>query len=233
MLSGTGPSWAWAAKAVQESHRGFLLFPDLSISEKPPHWAAWPTSVENMLRPDYPIITERLRLRAFRSDDLDALNSFQSRADVARYLYWGPRSRAESAAALAKRVHSAELQKEGQFIAVAVELTETGQLIGDLNLDYLSSEHRSGEIGFIFHPDFHGQGYAAEAATEMLRLGFEDLGLHRIIGRCDGRNTASASLMERLGMRKEAHLRENEMVKGEWADELVFAILEDEWKDRD
>jgi RimJ/RimL family protein N-acetyltransferase len=186
-----------------------------------------------MLRPDYPITTERLRLRAFRSDDLDALNSFQSRADVARYLYWGPRSRAESAAALAKRVHSAELQKEGQFIAVAVELAETGQLIGDLNLDYLSSEHRSGEIGFIFHPDFHGQGYAAEAATELLRLGFEDLGLHRIIGRCDGRNTASASLMERLGMRKEAHLRENEIVKGEWTDELVFAILEDEWKDRD
>jgi RimJ/RimL family protein N-acetyltransferase len=185
-----------------------------------------------MLHPDYPITTERLLLRAFRSDDLDALNSFQSRADVARYLYWGPRSRAESAAALAKRVHSATLKKEGQFIAIAVELAATGQLIGDLNLDYVSSEHRSGEIGFIFHPDFHGHGYAAEAATELLRLGFEDLDLHRIIGRCDGRNTASASLMERLGMRKEAHLRENEIVKGEWTDELVFAMLEDEWTDR-
>jgi RimJ/RimL family protein N-acetyltransferase len=186
-----------------------------------------------MLRPDYPITTERLILRPFAWDDLDALNAFQSRADVARYLYWGPRSRAESAAALAKRVHSATLQQEGQFLAVAVELASSGKLIGDLNLEYLSSEHRRGEIGFTFHPDYHGQGLAAEAATELLRLGFEDLGLHRIIGRCDGRNTASASLMERLGMRKEAQFRENEIVKGEWTDELVFAMLEDEWKARD
>jgi len=185
-----------------------------------------------MLRPDFPITTPRLTLRAFTPADLDELNSFQSRADVARYLYWGPRSRAESAAALAKRVHSSSLSKEGQLLAVAVELTETGQLIGDLNLEYLSSEHRQGEIGFVFHPDHHGKGFAAEAATELLRLGFEELGLHRIIGRCDGRNTASATLMERLGMRKEAHLRENEVVKGEWTDELVFAMLEDEWKAR-
>ena len=184
-----------------------------------------------MLRPDYPITTDRLLLRPFTPDDLDALNSFQSRADVARYLYWGPRSRAESAAALAKRVHSSTLTKEGQFLAVAVELAATGQLIGDLNLEWLSSEHRQGEIGFVFHPDHHGKGLAAEATTELLRLGFEDLGLHRIIGRCDGRNTASAALMERLGMREEAHLRENEIVKGEWTDELVYAMLEDEWKD--
>jgi RimJ/RimL family protein N-acetyltransferase len=183
-----------------------------------------------MLRPDYPITTERLVLRPFTPGDLDALNSFQSRADVARYLYWGPRSRAESAAALAKRVHSSTLREEGQLLAIAVELAETGRLIGDLNLDYRSSEHRMAEVGFVFHPDFHGQGYAAEAATELLRLGFEDLGLHRIIGRCDGRNTASAGLMERLGMRQEAHLRENELVKGVWTDELVFAMLEDEWK---
>ncbi|HET6285914.1 MAG TPA: GNAT family protein [Amycolatopsis sp.] len=183
-----------------------------------------------MLRPDFPITTQRLTLRAFTPADLDELSSFQSRADVARYLYWGPRSRAESAAALAKRVHSSSLSQEGQFLAVAAELTETGQLIGDLNLDYLSSEHRRGEIGFVFHPDHHGKGLAAEAAVELLRLGFEDLGLHRIIGRCDGRNTASAMLMERLGMTKEAHLRQNEIVKGEWCDELVFAMLEDEWK---
>ena len=183
-----------------------------------------------MLRPDYPITTARLRLRPFTNDDLDALNSFQSRSDVTRYLYWGPRSRAESAAALAKRIYSSTLRKEGQTLSVAVELAATGELIGDLNLEYLSSEHRRGEIGFVFHPDHHGKGLAHEAATEILRLGFEDLGLHRIIGRCDGRNTTSAALMERLGMRQEAHLRENELFKGEWADELVYAMLEDEWK---
>ena len=73
---------------------------------------------------------------------------------------------------------------------------------------------------------------SAEAATELLRLGFEDLGLHRIVGRCDGRNEASIALMDRLGMRKEAHLKENEFVKGEWTDELIYAILRREWQAR-
>src|SRR3954469_4240668 len=185
-----------------------------------------------MLRPDYPVTTARLLLRPFTPDDLDALNSFQSRADVARYLYWGPRSRAESAAALAKRVHSSTLNKEGQVLAVAVELSATGQLIGDLNLEWLSAEHRQGEIGFIFHPDHHGQGFAREAAIEILRLGFEGLGLPRMIGRCDAHNTASARLLEHLGLRQEAHLRQNEFVKGEWCDELVYAMLAAEWATR-
>jgi RimJ/RimL family protein N-acetyltransferase len=71
----------------------------------------------------------------------------------------------------------------------------------------------------------HGRGLVREAAVVMLRLGFRELGLHRIIGRCDGRNTASARLMERLGMRREAHFRQNEIVKGEWTDEYVYAML--------
>jgi len=66
----------------------------------------------------------------------------------------------------------------------------------------------------------------------MLRLGFDELGLHRIIGRCDARNTASARLMERLGMRQEAHFRENERFKGEWGDELIYAMLAREWTER-
>jgi RimJ/RimL family protein N-acetyltransferase len=95
-----------------------------------------------------------------------------------------------------------------------------------------SVEHRTGELGFVFHPDFHGRGYAAEASVELLRLGFEKLGWHRIIGRLDHRNTGSAKLLERLGMRQEAHFVRNEFLKGEWTDELVFALLGEEWKAR-
>ena len=71
---------------------------------------------------------------------------------------------------------------------------------------------------------------ATEAAAALLRLGFEGLGLHRIIGRCDGRNRGSAMVMERNGMRREAHLIENEFVKGEWTDELIYANLRREWE---
>ncbi|GGK94553.1 N-acetyltransferase [Sphaerisporangium melleum] len=182
-----------------------------------------------MLKPPYPIETPRLSLRPFTMDDLDELYSFHSRPDVARYLYWDARTRDETRAALETKIGQAELLKDGDALNIAVELRETGALIGDLSLFWRSSEHRQGEIGFVFHPAYHGRGLATEASREILRLGFAGLGLHRIYGRCDARNTASARLMERLGMRREAHFVENEMFKGEWGEELVYAMLQREW----
>jgi RimJ/RimL family protein N-acetyltransferase len=105
-------------------------------------------------------------------------------------------------------------------------------IVGEVLLAWTSSEHSSGEIGFIFHPGYHRRGYGTRAARHMLAMGFEELRLHRIIGRCEARNIASAALMDKLGMRREAHFRENEWVKGEWNDELVYAMLASEWEVR-
>jgi RimJ/RimL family protein N-acetyltransferase len=96
-------------------------------------------------------------------------------------------------------------------------------------LKWLSREHRQGEVGFVITPAHQGHGYAAEAATALLALAFHDLGLHRVIGRCDPRNTASARVMERMGMRREAHFVQNEIFKGEWSDEYVYAMLATEF----
>lgn len=184
-----------------------------------------------MLRPDYPIETARLTLRPFTEDDLDALYAYQNLSEVSRYLYNEPRDRAQTGEVLARRVAVTTLEKPGEILVLAVVLRETGELVGEVNLAWLPSEHRQGEFGFVFNPAHHGNGYAREAAVEMLRLGFEGLGLHRIVGRCDGRNTASARLMARLGMRREAHFVQNELVKGEWSDEIVYAMLAEEWAD--
>jgi RimJ/RimL family protein N-acetyltransferase len=185
-----------------------------------------------MLRLTFPITTARLHLRPFVPEDLDDLHAIQSREDVTRYLYWGPRSREEVAEKLAERTAMTRLDKEGDSLLCAVVLPGSGTVIGDVNLWWRSAEHRQGEIGYVFHPDHHGHGYAGEAATEMLRLGFEGLGLHRIIGRADGRNAASARLLEKLGMRREAYFVQNEFVRGEWTDEVVYAMLASEWADR-
>jgi RimJ/RimL family protein N-acetyltransferase len=185
-----------------------------------------------VLRPSYPIATDRLLLRPFVEEDLDALHAYQSLPEVTRYLYWDPRDRAATAEALRRRIATPALAKEGDILVLAVLLRDTGELIGDVNLAWLSQTHRQGEFGFVFDPAYQGRGYASEAAVQMLRLGFEGLGLHRIIGRCDGRNEASARLMAKLGMRREAHFVQNEIVKGEWTDEIVYAMLHEEWAAR-
>lgn len=183
-----------------------------------------------MLAPDYPIPTERLLLRPFRDDDLSGLLAYQSRPDVARYLYWEPWDAAAARAALDRRMRQGVIGTPGEAANLAVERRDTGALIGDVMLRWLDGEHRQGEIGFVVHPDHHGRGFAREASEVVLRLGFEGLGLHRLVGRCDARNAASAALMQRLGMRREAHFLQNEWVKGEWTDELVYALLADEWR---
>jgi RimJ/RimL family protein N-acetyltransferase len=182
-----------------------------------------------MAGPAAPIRTARLLLRPFTPEDFDALYAMQSRPDVTRYLYWGPRSADQVREALAQRIDGVWPEATGGLHAFAMVLTATGQVIGEAMLKHLSTEHSQGEIGYIVHPDHHRRGYAREAALEMLRLGFDHLNLHRIIGRCDGRNAVSARLMEKLGMRREAHFRQNEFVRGVWCDELVYAMLAEEW----
>jgi RimJ/RimL family protein N-acetyltransferase len=187
-----------------------------------------------VLRPAYPLRTKRLMLRPYRFDDLDHLVAIQSRPEVARYLYWEPRNIDEVRAALAAKVAEGELTSEGTRLTLAAALDEAGAglgpVVGEVSLLWLSSEHRQGELGYVFNPDYHGRGLATEAAEVILRLGFDELGLHRIIGRCDPRNAPSIRVMERLGMRREAHFVHGELFKGEWGEELVFAILEDEWR---
>jgi RimJ/RimL family protein N-acetyltransferase len=182
--------------------------------------------------PAYPIRTPRLLLRPHVTGDLEDLFAIRSRADVTRFLYWDPASREQTVAELDERVRERTLKHEGDTVHLAMELRDGGRMIGDVGLTWLSERHRQGEIGFVVHPDVHGKGLAREAATEILRLGFAHFGLHRIIGRCDALNDASAGLMRRLGMRQEAHFVQNEMFKGAWGDELVFAMLASEWTER-
>jgi RimJ/RimL family protein N-acetyltransferase len=179
-------------------------------------------------KPTYPIQTPRLLLRPFTHNDHAALHSWQSRPDVVRYLYGEARTPEETTESLALKSAVTWPEKEGEHLSLAVELNK--EVIGEAVLKYLSEPHRQGEIGYILHPDHQGHGYATEAAGAMLRLGFENLGLHRIIASCDAFNGASWRVMERLGMRKEAHFKHNEIFKGAWGEEFIYAILEDEWR---
>jgi len=177
-----------------------------------------------------PIATERLVLRPFTPGDFDALFAYQSRPDVTRWLEWDARTEEQVRAALARKIAAVAVVDEGDFLALAITKKDTGELVGDVILAFASAEHRAGEIGYIVHPDHQGLGYSTEACREVLRIAFDDLGLHRVIGRLEPRNVASARVLEKLGMRREALFVDNEMIKGEWQSEAVYAILDREWR---
>jgi RimJ/RimL family protein N-acetyltransferase len=184
------------------------------------------------LAPVYPVRSTRLMLRPLTEADVDDLAEYRSLPEVCRYVPFEPQSAEDLIARMSGAWRRQTLDHEGDSITLGAELVESGKLIGDLMVRWLSAEHSCGEIGYVFSPAYSGRGYAAEAAHAGLHLAFDDFGLHRVIARVDARNMASARLAARLGMRQEAHLRENEWFKGEWTDEIDFAMLAQEWPSR-
>lgn len=179
------------------------------------------------------IRTERLLLRPLNKNDLDDVHAYQKRKDVVRYLHWEVHDHDESAKHLNKRIAMTELAKDGDGLIYAVELPDPegghGRVIGDMSIFLKSASNAQVEVGWVFHPAVHGRGFATEAAEAVLEVCFRTMGAHRVFAQLDPRNEASARLCERLGMRQEAHLRQNEIFKGEWGDTLVFGMLDEEY----
>jgi RimJ/RimL family protein N-acetyltransferase len=182
------------------------------------------------LHPSYPINTDRLMLRPFRRGDVDAVHAYRRREDVARYLFDVALSREECALAVQQRIGQVALEEEGDKIILAVELRQTGQLIGEVSLILRNADGRQSEAGWIFDPEYHGHGYATEAVRAIFALAFGPGDIHRMSARCHVGNIASWRLMERLGMRREAHFREHGLFKGRWDEEFIYAMLRREWQ---
>jgi RimJ/RimL family protein N-acetyltransferase len=180
-----------------------------------------------------PLRTSRLVLRTMTAGDVDDIHAYQSREDVCRYLTFEPRTREQVAEKVAKYSAATVLAGDGDFWQLAVELADCpGHVIGDVYFTIKSAVSAGGEIGWTLHPDFRGKGYMTEAAGAVLEIAFTQLGLHRVSAELDGRNDASATLCERLGMRREAHFVEDLWFKGAWGDSVFYAVLDREWTAR-
>jgi len=176
-----------------------------------------------------PLQSERLSIRPLTPEDLARHFTIYSNPDVVRYLYEEVFD-VEGARQHLKRRCTVDLPAEGSWINLGVDVLDGDDLIGEVGLALVSVAHAHCEIGYVFDPAYSGQGYATEAAALMIEVAFSVLGAHRVSGRLDARNRPSARVLERLGMRREGHLVENEFVKGEWTDEVMYAVLEEEWR---
>lgn len=169
-----------------------------------------------------PLITDRLVLRAFTPSDLAVFHRLYSRPEVALYLLEEPWTREHAELEIAKRVERTGLDAERQALAAVMELD--GEPIGDVALWITDQAGQLAELAWVIAPEHGGNGYVTEAAAALLRVGF-DFGLHRVVAQMDGRNAASARVCERLGMHREAYLRQDLWCKGEWTDTIIYAAL--------
>lgn len=166
----------------------------------------------------------RLRLRPFTAADVDALFALEGNAEVQRYgshLPWTKREQAEEK--LAEILSGAD-----KAIAWAVELVETGQMIGDCVFFSISKEHGRAEIGYALLPPFQGRGLALEATRCACAWAFGDGGLRRIEADADPRNLRSCRLLEKLGFRLEGLLRQRWHVGDEIQDSAIYGLLRGE-----
>jgi aminoglycoside 6'-N-acetyltransferase len=181
-----------------------------------------------MLRRD----TERLVLRAFRDSDLPSFLDYRSDPEVARYQSWDVPYAVDEAARLIAEMKVKTPGTPGQWYQVAIERKTTGEHVGDCAFHIPRDDPEQAEIGFTIARAFQGRGYATEAVEALLGYLFEALHLRRVVATCDARNDRSARLLERLGLRREAHFVENVRFKGELGSEYLYAMLAREWQDR-
>lgn len=172
------------------------------------------------------IYTKRLLLK--RLEESDALSVFEYRSMPEVYIYQGFRPETADDAVEFVRMRSDEPNIPGTRFQVAVYLRETGKLIGDIGLRFLE-DGKQVEIGYTIHPLYHGNGYGKEAVRATIDYLFRDLKKHRVTASIDPDNYKSIRLCESLGMRKEAHFIKSLLINGSWADDIIYAVLEEEW----
>ena len=171
------------------------------------------------------LATARLQIDALRAGDAQALFACRSDPLVARYQGWRPATVGEAESFIQGQAEPAP----GRWCQRAIRLQDTAELIGDLGVCFPAGPGESAEFGISLAPAQQGHGYAREALRALFGHGFGVLGWRRIQASVDPRNGPSIALLTAMGMRQEAHFRESLWLRGEWVDDVVFAMLAREW----
>jgi RimJ/RimL family protein N-acetyltransferase len=175
------------------------------------------------------IVTERLRLRPFRADDLAAFVAYRREPEVARYQSWDTSYSMVDAEQFLASQRDVELGMPGAWVQLAAVDRRSGTLCGDCAVRVVTDQPATAEVGVTLAPAHQGSGLATEALAAVIAEMFEEHGLHRVYAHADDRNVAVHRLLERLGFRCEARLVEADWFKGEWTTLRVFAVLRREW----
>ena len=175
------------------------------------------------------IVTERLLLRPFRSEDLAAFVTYRRSPEVARYQSWDTIYSMADADRFLAAQQEVELGQPGEWVQLAAVDRESGGLCGDCAVRVSADHSATAELGVTLAPEHQGRGLAGEALAAVIDRLFQEHDIHRIYAETDERNLGVHRLFERLGFRCEARLVEADWFKGEWTTLRVYAILRREW----
>lgn len=164
----------------------------------------------------------RLEFRGFTVADIPQVHDYTSDPEVCRWSTWGPNTLAQTTSfvEVAARRHLA-----GDPASFTLAAVRQGKAIGSVSVWTTDPHDRNGELGYTFHRDHWGNGYATEAVGHLLALGFEVLKLERISATCHPGNIASIRVLEKSGFSQEGLLRSHRLVRGVRRDSLLFSIL--------
>ena len=172
-------------------------------------------------------MSETLGLRRLEAADWPAVHTWSSLSEFCRFQAWGPNTEEETRA-FVTRAGAAWSQRPQTRYPYLV--SAEGRPIGTGEVILHSARFRVGEISYGLHPDAWGRGFGTAIGRALLRIGFEELDLHRIQATCDPRNLGSAGVLRKLGMTYEGRLRHTMLIRDGWRDSEMFSILEDEWR---
>jgi len=173
------------------------------------------------------IKTDRLIIRLAMSGDEEGIYSYRSDIVENKYQGWQPASVEEVRDYILNMPATFDVADVCfQFVII---LKETNRLIGDMGIVFTGHEGMQAELGCTLHKDFQGNGYATEALSRMVDFLFHTLNKHRLVASIDPRNIASIRLIERLGFRKEGYFKESYYLRGQWTDDVIYAMLRKEW----
>ena len=173
----------------------------------------------------------RLVIRNFCDSDLETFIAYRNMPEVAIYQGWKLPYPREEALELLENVKNKDTVGQGDWIQLAIELKDTGELIGDAAIIVFQHDERQARIGFTIVPAYWRRGFATEATTRLLEYLFGERDFHRVSADCDVLNPGSWKMLEKVGFRREAHhVSSYPMGKNQWNDEYVYAMLASEWK---
>jgi RimJ/RimL family protein N-acetyltransferase len=173
------------------------------------------------------IKSDRLILKILGFEDKEAFLGYRVLPEVYQFQLWKPKNLDEVESFI--KINLAKIPDTADtWLQMGVHL-HTGQLIGDIGLHFLEDGAQM-EIGYTFSPEYQRQGYALEAVKAILGYLFDQLEKHRVTASVDPENHRSINLLKKIGFRQEGHFKKSILIRGEWCDDVVYAILQEEWK---